>query len=513
MPNIRPCLAALLTAIGVTTLTLSVPAAQAQRYEDDGPGPIGDRRPVDDGDEPPQAPPTGRDYDRGYDDRRTDVPREEGERYGDPGGRRPYEAAAGERLDGPEDVSAFFEPLSQFGQWDRHPVYGYVWVPDNVDEDWRPYTYGNWSYTGDFGWYWASEEPWGWATYHYGRWAYDGDRHWFWVPGTVWGPAWVAWTYSEDYLGWAPLPPRDRWRRHDEAAMLLDEPRFQHYWVFVRPHDFMSRHVGRHVQPPYLTETIIHRTRPTGGWRYEGSRIVNRGIPVHEVERLGGGHVEHARTSISHDFSAPAALGAAATAGAITILLPRVWGRAERGAPPPGLRAPGASFGRHGDAARQRGGSHPTAAAGGPAGPVQHKPSGATPPAVPSGAPAAPEAGNRTGHTPGTHPADRTGAPAAAVTRTPTANPKPPALPTGPAQPAAAPAASAAPAPPAPAIHGQPGAHPAASHPQQPAAVATPAAPRVINRLPAAAPAATPGKPAAPQDGSRRHKDEQTPAR
>ena len=26
-------------------------------------------------------------------------------------------------------------------------------------------------------------------------------------PDTVWGPSWVTWRYSNDYCGWAPLPP------------------------------------------------------------------------------------------------------------------------------------------------------------------------------------------------------------------------------------------------------------------------------------------------------------------
>src|SRR6266496_1683468 len=34
------------------------------------------------------------------------------------------------------------------------------------------------------------------------------DRYgWVWIPGTVWAPAWVTWTYNDNYVGWAPLPP------------------------------------------------------------------------------------------------------------------------------------------------------------------------------------------------------------------------------------------------------------------------------------------------------------------
>ncbi len=31
---------------------------------------------------------------------------------------------------------------------------------------------------------------------------------WCWYPDTVWAPSWVTWRYSNNYCGWAPLPPR-----------------------------------------------------------------------------------------------------------------------------------------------------------------------------------------------------------------------------------------------------------------------------------------------------------------
>ncbi len=36
--------------------------------------------------------------------------------------------------------------------------YGEVWVPDGVPPDWRPYEYGHWVYTDDWGWYWVSDD-------------------------------------------------------------------------------------------------------------------------------------------------------------------------------------------------------------------------------------------------------------------------------------------------------------------------------------------------------------------
>ena len=90
--------------------------------------------------------------------------------------------------------------------------------------DWRPYEYGHWVYTDEWGWYWVSddeEDDWGWVTYHYGRWAFDRGLGWFWVPGDEWAPAWVDWRYGDDYVGWAPLPPDELIDTYDSRARLL----------------------------------------------------------------------------------------------------------------------------------------------------------------------------------------------------------------------------------------------------------------------------------------------------
>ncbi len=128
----------------------------------------------------------------------------------------------------------FYSSLKEDGSWLDSADYGYVWQPKvAVDKpDWRPYTDGSWSRTGQ-GWTWVSNENFGWATYHYGRWTRLETTGWAWVPGYEWAPAWVAWrsspkyaerntarrpvsrpvsrgvrvTETDEYIGWAPLPP------------------------------------------------------------------------------------------------------------------------------------------------------------------------------------------------------------------------------------------------------------------------------------------------------------------
>ncbi|MGC1791769.1 MAG: DUF6600 domain-containing protein, partial [Pseudolabrys sp.] len=84
--------------------------------------------------------------------------------------------------------------LEQYGMWRPHPRFGDVWVPAGIPPDWRPYQYGHWVYTDEWGWYWVSDDVeanWGWVVYHYGRWAFERGFGWFWVPGDEWAPAWV----------------------------------------------------------------------------------------------------------------------------------------------------------------------------------------------------------------------------------------------------------------------------------------------------------------------------------
>ena len=144
--------------------------------------------------------------------------------------------------------------LEQYGEWRPHPRFGQVWVPRGVPPDWRPYQYGHWVYTDEWGWYWVSDEEeadWGWVTFHYGRWAHDRRLGWFWVPGDEWGPAWVDWRRGDDYVGWAPLPP-------DEVVYEYDND--PSYWIFLPPRYLVAPRVRIYFLPPQRTVVVFRRT-------------------------------------------------------------------------------------------------------------------------------------------------------------------------------------------------------------------------------------------------------------
>jgi hypothetical protein len=111
-------------------------------------------------------------------------------------------------------VNSFYDTLAPYGTWVDVDGYGRCWRPSVViyNPGWQPYCdHGHWVYT-DCGWYWFSDYSWGWAPFHYGRWFQHSRWGWCWTPDTVWGPSWVTWRYSNDYCGWAPLPPRAVYR-------------------------------------------------------------------------------------------------------------------------------------------------------------------------------------------------------------------------------------------------------------------------------------------------------------
>ena len=131
--------------------------------------------------------------------------------------RRPYVS--------PEMTGA--EDLDRYGDWDRHPEYGALWLPRRVEPGWAPYRYGHWAYVRPWGYTWVDDAPWGFAPFHYGRWVWWGGR-WAWAPGQyvarpVYAPALVAWVGGPNVsiginigggpaVGWVPLSPREIYR-------------------------------------------------------------------------------------------------------------------------------------------------------------------------------------------------------------------------------------------------------------------------------------------------------------
>ena len=182
------------------------------------------------------------------------------------------------------DISIFFDELEPHGRWLSTRRYGYVWVPDNVASDWRPYTDGHWVYTRRYGWLWVSDEPYGWAVYHYGRWGYDDDYGWFWVPGSEWAPAWVSWQYSDEYIGWAALPPSGSGYAFSVSVGAVSIGIGA--WRFVPTRYFLEHNIRTHIVVGARNPGLLRTTRRAGSVRVVNNVVVNNVINVRDVERV-----------------------------------------------------------------------------------------------------------------------------------------------------------------------------------------------------------------------------------
>ncbi len=185
---------------------------------------------------------------------------------------------------GDYDTSYFYEYLSPHGTWVSLRPYGYVWIPRNMPYRWRPYTNGRWTWT-DYGWTWVSNFEWGWVPFHYGRWGWDDDFGWFWVPGTVWGPSWVAWRWSDLYIGWAPLPPDVEFISGVGIRGLpYDLP--HHYWIFLEGRHFQDFSFDRYVLPYERNLSIINVTQLKADISVRNRRVVNDGVDIDQVRKI-----------------------------------------------------------------------------------------------------------------------------------------------------------------------------------------------------------------------------------
>jgi len=196
--------------------------------------------------------------------------------------------------------SVFFDSLRSHGDWIEVDDYGYCWRPD-VDDDWRPYTDGYWSYS-DAGWTWVSYEDYGWAVYHYGRWTQIDDEGWCWVPGNEWGPGWVSWRSDNDYVGWAPLPPEARWNVNVGFSVNVDADYDigPNWFSFCHTRDFGAPVLRGVILDRRDNVTIINRTTNitnitinnvnkvvyNGGPNYTTiNKVVNRPIQVVKIKK------------------------------------------------------------------------------------------------------------------------------------------------------------------------------------------------------------------------------------
>lgn len=211
-------------------------------------------------------------------------------------------------------VSFFHEQLSPYGRWVVAGSYGHCWVPTSLAASWSPYLDGEWIWT-DYGWTWVSYDPWGEIPYHYGTWVWVDPYGWVWVPGTIWAPAWVTWAYTDEYIGWAPVPPSFVLTARGYSGRPVVVP--QRYYCFVPARQFVGVNVATVRVPVHQNPTIFTQARKTTSYTVSGGIVRTAGPPPSRIERIVGRPIE--RVSIDRAKAKPVPLSAAGMAKAHSL--------------------------------------------------------------------------------------------------------------------------------------------------------------------------------------------------
>jgi hypothetical protein len=202
--------------------------------------------------------------------------------------------AARARADVAVSFSFFHQNLSPYGQWVSVGSYGQCWAPAGVQAGWQPYTVGHWIYT-DYGWTWVSSDPWGDVTYRYGTWTFAPAYGWVWVPGFVWAPSWVTWSYTDDYVGWAPIPPTFSLSVSGYVGAPVVVSRTA--YVFVPTNHFVNADVARVRVPVQDNSVILARSQKVTRFPVSGGIVRNQGPEPARIERVAKVSIPRAGTS------------------------------------------------------------------------------------------------------------------------------------------------------------------------------------------------------------------------
>jgi len=219
----------------------------------------------------------------------------------------------------------FYDSLAPYGDWVEVDNYGLCWQPTGTDPNWSPYTDGYWAYT-DAGWTWVSYEDFGGIVYHYGRWMRLEEGRWVWVPDYEWAPAWVSWRSSDDYVGWAPLPPWARWRRDVGISVWADNEYDigPGYYRFCHTHDFGAPVLRAVMVDPGENYTImlgtVNVTNITYNNDYAGGPVIFNGGPDFDaMNRFSARHIPRLKLVQNTNLDPAASHGARGALTARTV--------------------------------------------------------------------------------------------------------------------------------------------------------------------------------------------------
>jgi hypothetical protein len=200
----------------------------------------------------------------------------------------------------------FRDQLTPYGRWVEVPGAGLCWQPA-VTGGWRPYYDGGHWVNTDEGWYWQSEYPWGDIAFHYGRWSYNPNFGWLWAPGFEFAPAWVVWRHTDEYCGWAPLPPGavfidGGWTfRGARVGLDFDFGLSAGFFTFVACDHFWEHDFRRFIVPRERLVLVFGRSTVISRYHLDHGRFVNEGIRAERLAELSHRDVRDIRREAARD--------------------------------------------------------------------------------------------------------------------------------------------------------------------------------------------------------------------
>ncbi|MEO7299659.1 MAG: DUF6600 domain-containing protein [Verrucomicrobiota bacterium] len=231
------------------------------------------------------------------------------------------------------NVDYFENTLSPYGNWIEVADYGRCWQPTVVlvNSGWRPYSdRGRWIYTSS-GWYWQSDYSWGWAAFHYGRWHRDSGFGWVWVPGSTWGPSWVSWRYTDDYCGWAPLPPSAHFDgggfryRNAHVGISFDFGLHADFYSFLPTRNFCDRTPSRYYVSGNHSKTIYKNSVVVNNYiSGNNNTVINQGISRDRISKVSRTPINTVALRELPKTSAPTGRADKLEGNALTVFRPNV---------------------------------------------------------------------------------------------------------------------------------------------------------------------------------------------
>lgn len=171
----------------------------------------------------------------------------------------------------------------------------FIWKPspnlavsiENEPVEYTPFFNGQWVNT-DAGWYFKAPTPAEEIIHHFGRWVSSPALGWVWVPGRVWSPAWVDWKENDNYIAWAPIPPKVYIVNNSVNIPVIPEDKY----VKVEKKYFVQPSFYKYSYKENKNKIMIKDMRKINGVMVINKTIINKGPDVSVIERIADRKLE-----------------------------------------------------------------------------------------------------------------------------------------------------------------------------------------------------------------------------